>query len=67
MKTREMWIEEAENFIYWMKEAGRENEINLETVLEEVKDGWSEDVNYDGTPEEYAGELFEYIQDLIRS
>lgn len=65
MKTREMWIEEAENFIYWMKEAGRENEINLETVLEEVKDGWSEEVNYDGTPEEYAKELFDYIQDLM--
>ena len=65
MKTRETWIEEAENFIYWMKEAGRENEINLETVLEEVKDGWSEDVNYDGTPEEYAKELFGYIQDLM--
>lgn len=65
MKTREMWIEEAGNFIYWMKEAGRDNEINLETVLEEVKDGWSEDVNYDGTPEEYAEELFGYIQDLM--
>ncbi len=65
MKTREMWIEEAENFICWMKEAGRDNEINLETVLEEVKDGWSEDVNYDGTPEEYAEELFGYIQDLM--
>jgi len=65
MKTREMWIEEAENFIYWMKEAGRENEINLKTVLEEVKDGWSEEVNYDGTPEEYAEELFGYIQVLM--
>ena len=65
MKTREVWIEEAENFIYEMKAADRENEINLETVLEEVKDGWSEDVNYDGTPEEYAEELFDYIQELM--
>ena len=65
MKTREMWIGEAENFIYEMKAADRENEINLETVLEEVKDGWSEEVNYDGTPEEYAEELFDYIQELM--
>ena len=65
MKTREVWIEETENFIYEMKAAGRENEINLETVLEEVKAGWSEDVNYDGTPEEYAEELFDYIQELM--
>ena len=48
-----------------MKAAGRENEINLETVLEEVKAGWSEDVNYDGTPEEYATELFGYIEELM--
>ena len=65
MKRRSEWLDEAENFIYEMKAAGRENEINLETVLEEVKDGWSEEVNYDGTPEEYAKELFDYIQDLM--
>ena len=65
MKRRSEWLDEAENFIYEMKAAGRENEINLETVLEEVKDGWSEEVNYDGTPEEYAKGLFDYIQDLM--
>ncbi len=65
MKTREMWVEEAEEFIYWMKKSGRENEINLGSVLEEVKAGWSEEVNYDGTPEEYAEILFGYIQDLM--
>lgn len=65
MKRRSEWLDEAENFIYEMKAAGRENEINLETVLEEVKAGWSEDVNYDGTPEEYATELFGYIEELM--
>lgn len=65
MKRRSEWLDEAENFIYEMKAAGRENEINLGTVLEEVKDGWSEEVNYDGTPEEYAKELFGYVQDLM--
>ena len=63
MKTREAWIEEAENFVAeW--NATSDEEITLEDVLAEVKDGWNENVNYDGTPEEYAGELFRYIEDI---
>ena len=63
MKTREAWIEEAENFVAeW--NATSDEEITLEDVLAEVKDGWGEDVNYDRTPEEYAEELYGYIVDI---
>lgn len=62
MKTREAWIDEARLFIEnWTQTS--EEPITLEVVLIETRDGWSEDVNYDGTPEEYAEELFEYIKE----
>lgn len=63
MKTRENWIEEAELFVAEWTATSNEK-ITLEDVLAEVKDGWSEDINYDGTPEEYAEELFGYIEEI---
>lgn len=62
MKTREAWIDEARSFVEnWM--ATSVEAITFEDVLDEVKDGWSDEVNYDGTPEEYARELFGYIEE----
>ena len=65
MKTREQWIDEAELFISEMESAGAE--ITPETVLEEVKAGWSDEVNFDGTPEEYADELMDYIKKALEA
>lgn len=63
MKTREQWMEEAELFVAEMEAVNEE--ITAERVLEEVKAGWSDEVNYDGTPEEYADELMGYIEKII--
>ena len=63
MKTREQWMDEAELFVTEMKAV--HEEITAERVLEEVKAGWSDEVNYDGTPEEYADELMGYIEKII--
>lgn len=62
MKAREAWIEEARDFVEnWT--ATSDETITFEDVLSEVRDGWSDEVNYDGTPEEYARELFGYIEE----
>ena len=62
MKTREAWIDEARYFVEnWT--ATSDEAITFEDVLSEVKDGWSDEVNYGGTPEEYARELFGYIKE----
>ena len=62
MKARVAWIEEARDFVEnWT--ATSDEAITFEDVLSEVKDGWSDEVNYDGTTEEYARELFGYIEE----
>ena len=64
MKAREAWIDEARNFVEnWA--ATSDAAITFDDVLSEVRDGWSEDVNYDGSPEEYSEELFHYIKEII--
>ena len=60
MKTRQQWKDEARLFISEMSAV--EEEITSERVLEEVLGGWSDEVNYDGTPEEYAETLWSYIE-----
>ena len=62
MKAREAWIEEARDFVEnWT--ATSDEAITFEDVLSEVRDGWSDEVNYDETLEEYARELFGYIEE----
>lgn len=61
MKNREMRMDEAREFVENWNSTSDEV-ITFEDVLREVREGWSAEVNYDGTPEEYASELWEAIQ-----
>lgn len=66
MKQREAWIDEAREFVdNWTQTS--DEPITYEDVLMETKWGWGEDTNYDGTPEEYAKELWEFIQEESES
>lgn len=64
MKTREAWIDEAREFVgNWTQTS--DEPITYEDVLMETKQGWDDGVNFDGTPEEYAEELWGFILDEI--
>lgn len=63
MKNREMWMDEAREFVENWNSTSDEV-ITFEDVLREVREEWSAEVNYDGTPEEYACELWDAIQSV---
>ena len=63
MKSREQWLEEAELFVENWNSTSDEV-LAFEDVFQEVREGWSAEVDYDGTPEEYARELWDAIQSV---
>lgn len=63
MKNREMWMDEAREFVGNWKFTSDQG-ITFEDVLHEVTEGWSAEVNYNGTPKEYACELWDAIQSV---